>query len=391
MKAQNWDGVVTEPFPHAPHAEPDLENLLLDKQGLGEIRRKVDAGERLSFDEGLQLHDHPSLSAVGLLADRVRRRMHGKKTYFNVNLHIDYTNVCAYTCKFCAFAAKVGEDRAYTMELGDIEKRLAEFRGTDLSEVHMVAGIHPDKGYEYYLDMVRGAKRGLPSVHVKAFTMVEIDHMLKISGRSEQQVFDDLREAGLGSCPGGGAEILVDRVWKATFAEKIGPDDWLTTSRKVHENGFRSNATMLYGHIEKPHERIRHFERLRELQDETGGFQTFIPLAFWPYNSKLEGYGKVTTGWLDLRMVALSRLMLDNFAHIKAYWVMLTPPIAQTALSYGADDIDGTVTEEHITHDAGTTAPMLLPRKDLVHLIRAAGYEPVLRDTTYTKLEAVKG
>ena len=236
---------------------------------------------------------------------------------------------------------------------------------------------------------MRAAKRGKPDVHVKAFTMVEIDHMLKISGKSEAQVFDDLREAGLGSCPGGGAEVLNDRVWRAVFMDKIGPSDWLATARKVQRNGFKMNATLLYGHVEKTPERVEHFVKLRELQDETGGFMTFIPLAFWPYNTRLQKYGDVTTGYEDLRNVAVARLMLDNFPNIKAYWVMMTPRVAQTALSWGANDLDGTVTEERITHDAGTTAPMLLPKDELVHLIRSAGFEPVLRDTTYESLQPV--
>ncbi|MDP6423907.1 MAG: radical SAM protein, partial [Planctomycetota bacterium] len=255
------------------------DDRLIDAVGLGEIRRKVDAGERLSFDDGVKLYEHPSLSAVGALAHRVRLAKHGRTTFFNINLHIDYTNICMYSCRFCAFAAKPGEERAYLMTPDDIEARLKGFRGTDLGEVHMVAGIHPDMGYDYYLDIVRAAKRGKPDVHVKAFTMVEIDHMLKISGKSEVEVFADLREAGLGSCPGGGAEVLSDRVWRAVFMDKIGPNDWLATARKVQQNGFKMNATLLYGHVEKVPERVEHLVKLRELQDETGNFMTFIPLA----------------------------------------------------------------------------------------------------------------
>lgn len=367
----------------------ELEDRLIDRAGLGEIRAKVDAGERLSPDDGVTLYEHPSLAAVGALAQRVRLRRHGRTTFFNINLHIDYTNICMYSCRFCAFATKPGDERAYLMTPDDIEKRLAGFRGSDLSEVHMVAGIHPDMPYEYYLDVVRAAKRGKPDVHVKAFTMVEIDHMLKIAGKSEDAVFEDLHAAGLGSCPGGGAEVLSDRVWRAIFMDKIGPADWLATARKVQTHGFKMNATMLYGHVEKTPERVEHLVKLRELQDETGGFMTFIPLAFWPYNTRLQKYGDETTGWSDLRQIAVSRLMLDNFPNIKAYWIMMTPRVAQTALSFGANDLDGTVTEERITHDAGTTAPMLLPRGELVHLIKSAGFEPVLRDTTYETLRPV--
>jgi aminodeoxyfutalosine synthase len=251
----------------------------------------------------------------------------------------------------------------------------------------MVAGIHPTMPYEYYLDVVRGAKRGRPDIHVKAFTMVEIEHMLNISGKPEEQVFQDLRDAGLGSCPGGGAEVLVDRVHKAVFREKMGPQRWLDTARKVQRAGFKMNATMLYGHIERMGERVEHLIKLRELQDECGNFMAFIPLAFWPYHTDLENFGHVTTGHLDLRTVAVSRLMLDNFDHIKAYWIMLTPQNAQTALAFGADDIDGTVTEEKITHDAGTTAPEVISVAYLHQLIREAGFVPVRRDTTYQATE----
>jgi aminodeoxyfutalosine synthase len=252
----------------------------------------------------------------------------------------------------------------------------------------MVAGIHPTMPYDYYLDIVRAAKRARPEIHVKAFTMVEIDHILKIAGKSEDEVFADLCAAGLGSCPGGGAEVLTERVHKAVFREKIGPQQWLDTARKVQQHGLKMNATMLYGHIERAEERVEHLLKLRELQDECGGFMAFIPLAFWPYHTELENYGHVTTGWMDLRNIAVGRLLLDNFPHVKAYWIMLTPASAQTCLSFGADDIDGTVTEEKITHDAGTTAPVSLAREQLERLIREAGYQPVQRTTVYEEIGA---
>ena len=360
-----------------------FEGRLIDAAGLGSIRKKVDARERLTFDDGMQLYESRDLAAVGLLAHRVRTRMHGKKVFFNVNQHVNYTNICIYSCKFCAFAAKEGEERAYLMTPSIVEQKVREQLHRPVTEVHMVAGIHPTMPYEYYLDVVRAAKRARPDIHVKAFTMVEIDHMLKISGKSEDQVFQDLREAGLGSCPGGGAEVLTERVHKAVFREKTSPSEWLATARKVQKHGFKMNATMLYGHIERNHERVEHLIQLRELQDECRGFMAFIPLAFWPYHTELENYGHVTTGWCDLRNIAVSRLMLDNFPTIKAYWIMLTPSSAQIALSFGANDIDGTVTEEKITHDAGTESPMKLSQDELMHLIREAGYVPVLRNTTY--------
>jgi aminodeoxyfutalosine synthase len=370
------------------HLDDTLAQKLIDRAGLGEIDRKAQNGERLSFDDGVALYTTPHLAAVGLMAHRARTAKHGKKTFFNINQHVNYTNICVYSCKFCAFAAKEGEERAYLMTPEIVEQKVKEQLHRPVTEVHMVAGIHPTMGYDYYLDVVRAATRARPDIHVKAFTMVEIEHILNISGKSEAEVFQDLREAGLGSCPGGGAEVLTDRVHKAVFREKMGPDRWLEAARKVQQNGFKMNATMLYGHIEKVDERVTHLMRLRELQDECGGFMAYIPLAFWPYHTDLENYGHVTTGFLDQRSIAVGRLMLDNFPHIKAYWIMLTQESAQTALSFGANDIDGTVTEEKITHDAGTTEPEVLTVEQIQHLIREAGYEPVQRSTVYEEIGA---
>ena len=376
-----------KPFAYA-HLDESLATKLIARSGLADIDAKVRNGERLSFEDGVRLYETPHLSAVGLMAHRVRTAKHGRKAYFNVNQHVNYTNICIYSCKFCAFAAKEGEARGYLMTPEVVEEKVREQLHRPVTEVHMVAGIHPKMGYDYYLDVVRAAKRARPDIHVKAFTMVEIDHILKISGKSEDEVFADLREAGLGSCPGGGAEVLVDRVHKAVFREKQGPQGWLDTARKVQKAGFKMNATMLYGHIERTEERVTHLIKLRELQDECGGFMAYIPLAFWPYHTDLENFGHVTTGHLDERSIAVGRLMLDNFPHIKAYWIMLTQESAQTALSFGANDLDGTVTEEKITHDAGTTEPQALTVHDLQHLIREAGYEPVQRTTVYQELPA---
>ncbi|MDP6928610.1 MAG: aminofutalosine synthase MqnE [Planctomycetota bacterium] len=365
---------------------PEIADRLIDAAGLKDIREKVDAGERLSFEDGVRLYETPHLSAVGSLAHRIRTRLHGNQTYFNINQHVNYTNICIYSCKFCAFAAKPGEERAYLMTPEDVERKVTEQLHRPVTEVHMVAGIHPEMGYSYYLDILRAAKSARPDIHVKAFTMVEIDHILKIAGKSEDEVFADLREAGLDSCPGGGAEVLTPRVHKAVFREKIGPQEWLDTARKVQEHGIQMNATMLYGHIEKTEERVTHLLSLRELQDDCNGFMAYIPLAFWPYHTDLEHYGHVTTGWMDLRNIAVGRLMLDNFPHVKAYWIMLTPASAQAALSFGANDIDGTVTEEKITHDAGTSAPESLSEHELCQLVKQADFEPVQRTTTYETL-----
>lgn len=368
------------------HLDESLATKLIAGAGLGDIDEKVRNGTRLSFEDGVRLYETPHLAAVGLMAHRVRTARHGRRTYYNVNQHVNYTNICQYSCKFCAFAAKEGEERGYLMTPEVVEEKVREQLHRPVTEVHMVAGIHPRMGYDYYLDVVRAAKRARPDIHVKAFTMVEIDHILKISGKSEDEVFEDLREAGLGSCPGGGAEVLVDRVHKAVFREKQGPQGWLDTARKVQKHGFKMNATMLYGHIERTDERVTHLVKLRELQDECGGFMAYIPLAFWPYHTDLENYGHVTTGHLDQRSIAVGRLMLDNFPHVKAYWIMLTQESAQTALSFGANDLDGTVTEEKITHDAGTTEPQVLKESQLHHLIREAGYEPVQRTTVYEEV-----
>lgn len=370
------------------HLDESLATRLIEQAGLGDIDQKARSGARLSFEDGVRLYETPHLAALGLMAHRVRTARHGRKTYFNVNQHVNYTNICVYSCKFCAFAAKEGEPRAYLMTPAIVEQKVREQLHRPVTEVHMVAGIHPTMPYEYYLDVVRAAKRARPDIHVKAFTMVEIEHMLNISGKSEDEVFADLRAAGLGSCPGGGAEVLTDRVHKAVFREKMGPDRWLATARKVQQHGFKMNATMLYGHIEKVEERVQHLIRLRELQDECGGFMAYIPLAFWPYHTDLQNFGHVTTGWLDQRSIAVGRLMLDNFPHIKAYWIMLTQESAQTALSFGANDIDGTVTEEKITHDAGTTEPQALTEAQLAQLITEAGFEPVQRTTVYEEIGA---
>ncbi len=373
------------------HLDPDLTVQLIDRAGLGDVLAKLDAGERLSLQDGVRLYETPNLAAVGLMAHRVRTHMHGSKVFYNINQHVNYTNICAYSCKFCAFAAKPGEERAYLMTPEIVEQKVREQLHRPITEVHMVAGIHPEMPYEYYIDVVRAAKRARPDIHVKAFTMVEIEHMLQISGKPEDEVFNDLRQAGLGSCPGGGAEVLSNRVHTAVFREKIGPQEWLETARKVMEHGFKMNATMLYGHIEKTEERVRHLIKLRELQDECGNFMAYIPLAFWPYHTDLQNFGHVTTGHLDLRSIAVGRLMLDNFPHIKAYWIMLTPASAQIALSFGANDIDGTVTEEKITHDAGTSAPEEMTQGELESLIEEAGFTPVQRTSTYEEIGSPHG
>jgi aminodeoxyfutalosine synthase len=353
--------------------------------GLSDIADKVFAGVRLDFDDGVRLYESEDLVAVGALADHVRRKRHGRRAYYNINQHINYTNLCNKLCKFCAFQRLPGQDGAYLMSpeeaAAEIRKRLDE----PVTEVHMVAGIWPKLGFDYYIDLLRAVKAARPSIHVKAFTMVEIHEIQRVSKLPLPELFARLKEAGLDSLPGGGAEIFAERVHRAIFKLKIGADRWLELAREAHRAGLRSNCTMLYGHIETIEERVDHLARLRALQDETGGFQTFIPLSFHPDNTEMADI-KAPTAHDDLKNIAVARLFLDNIAHVKAYWIMLGIPVAQMALNYGADDIDGIVTQEKIYHDAGAVTPQALTRDDLLALIRDAGFDPVERDTLYNVL-----
>jgi aminodeoxyfutalosine synthase len=346
------------------------------------IAEKVFAGERLTFDEGLALYRTPDILAVGWLANHVRERLHGNVAYFNVNRHINPTNVCVAACRLCAFGRKKGTESAYTMALEEAWQAAASGYHEAVTEFHIVGGLHPDLPLEYFLDLVRGLKERFPQVHIKAFTMVEIAFLARRAKLTIPETIQRLKDAGVDSMPGGGAEIFSDRIRHIICDHKIDGSEWLETARAAHSLGLRSNATMLYGHVEADEDRVDHLLRLRALQDETGGFQTFIPLAFHPDNTALDHLPR-TTGLTDLRQIAVGRLLLDNFAHIKAYWQMMTAGIAQIALRFGADDIDGTVIEEKIYHDAGATTPQGMRRADLIRLIREAGREPVERDTLY--------
>ncbi|HEX4321556.1 MAG TPA: aminofutalosine synthase MqnE [Acidobacteriaceae bacterium] len=346
------------------------------------IAEKILAGERLSFDDGLVLYGTGDVLAVGWLANHVRERMHGDVTYFNVNRHINPTNVCVAACRLCAFGRKKGDAAGYTMALEEAWETAASGYTEAVTEFHIVGGLHPDLPFEYFLDLVSGLKQRFPKVHIKAFTMVEVAFLARRAKLSIEETLIKMREAGVDSMPGGGAEIFASRVRSIICDHKIDGSEWLNTAKLAHKLGFRSNATMLYGHIENDEDRVDHLLKLREVQDETGGFQTFIPLAFHPEHTALD-HLPVTTGLTDIRQIAVSRLLLDNFAHIKAYWQMLTPKIAQIALRFGADDLDGTVIEEKIYHDAGATTPQGMTRKQLCHLIEAAGRVPVERDTLY--------
>ncbi|MHB1745605.1 MAG: aminofutalosine synthase MqnE [Acidobacteriaceae bacterium] len=357
-----------------------------DDARLAPIAEKVFVGQRLTFDDGVVLYRSPDILAVGWLANWVREKMHGDIAYFNVNRHINPTNVCVAACRLCAFGRKKDAPGAYTMALEEAWQRAAEGYSEAVTEFHLVGGLHPDLQLEYFLDLIRGLKQRFPKVHIKAFTMVEIAFLAKRSRLSIRETIQKLKDAGVDSMPGGGAEIFADRVRHIICDHKIDGGEWLETARIAHQLGMRSNATMLYGHVENDEDRVDHLLRLRALQDETDGFQTFIPLAFHPDNTALDHLPR-TSGMTDIRQIAVGRLMLDNFGHIKAYWQMMTAKIAQIALRFGADDIDGTVVEEKIYHDAGAETPQGMRRADLVRLITEAGRIPVERDTLYRAVE----
>ncbi len=348
------------------------------------LLEKVYRGERLSFDEGVELYRSNDIIALGRLANHARERLNGNVVYYNINRHINYTNVCVIDCQLCqgAYARKPGEAGGYTMQLTQVFHFAEKEYSDSLTEFHIVGGLNPELPFAYYVDLLRGLKDRFPSVHLKAFTMVELDFFAKITRKSLEWVIEQLREAGLGSCPGGGAEIFAERARPLIAGHKISGARWLEIARTVHRMGIRSNATMLYGHIETLEERVDHMIRLRELQDETGGFNCFIPLAFHPEHTVYSNL-PTTTGMDDLKTVAVSRLMLDNFPHIKAYWITLTPGLAQIALRFGADDLDGTIIEERIIHGAGTPTSPGMTRTQIEQLIRDAGRRPVERDTLY--------
>jgi aminodeoxyfutalosine synthase len=353
-----------------------------------DIRAKVEAGERLSFDDGLFLDGHADLFTLGELANLVRERKNGNFAYYNVNTHLNPTNVCVYRCVFCAFRADLKGPKGYVMSDEQILERAAEAERRGATEMHIVGGLHHQLPYEWYLNVVRIIHQAHPRLHLKAYTAVEWDWFSRLTNRPTKDILAEFKDAGLGSLPGGGAEIFHPEVRDLICEHKADADAWIRIHREAHELGLRSNATMLYGHIEESRHRIDHLIRLRQLQDETGGFQTLIPLAFHPDNTKLgeERNIQKATGLMDLRTMAVCRLMLDNFPHIKAYWVMLGIKIAQIALSFGADDIDGTVVHEKIYHDAGSDSPQEVTVAELRRLIEEAGRVPVERDTLYREV-----
>ena len=363
--------------------------LIIDDPRLKPIAGKVLAGERLSFDDGIALYRTPDLLAVGWLAHYMRTQRHGNVAYYNVNRHINPTNVCVAHCRLCAFGRDPQANGAYTYALDEVWQRASQGVAEGATEFHIVGGLHPDLPFSYFTDLIRGLKQRFAHVHLKAFTMVEVQYLAKIAKLSIRDTLGALKEAGVDSLPGGGAEIFNPRVRKIICDHKTSGRMWLDIARTAHQVGLRSNATMLYGHVETEEERVEHLMLLRELQDETRGFVAFIPLEFHPANTALDHLPR-PSGFAALKSIAVSRLLLDNFDHIKAYWIMLTPSIAQIALRFGANDIDGTVIEEKIYHDAGATTDQFTSRGQLERLIRAAGCEPVERDTLYRPVDRSK-
>lgn len=357
------------------------------KSDIGDIVDKAEQGSRLDFEDGVRLFESDDLLAIGWTANLLRRRLNGDRTYYIVNRHINYTNICRNRCRFCAFSRSDGEPGAYSMSVEEIIRKAEDARREiHFTELHIVGGLHPDLPFSYYIEMLSRLKRRMPDVHIQAFTAVEIDHFARVAGLTVRDTLAQLRDAGLGSLPGGGAEVFAPRVRQELCAEKLSSEGWLSVMRTAHELGMRSNATMLYGHIETPEERVDHLLRLRDLQDETGGFLTFIPLAFHSQGTDLEGIRR-PSGIDDLKMIAVSRLILDNFPHVKVFWIMLGVKLAQVALSFGADDFDGTVLEEKITHAAGAETPEGLSVPEILRLISETRTVPVERDTLYNEVK----
>jgi aminodeoxyfutalosine synthase len=356
---------------------------------LEQIRDKVEADERLDFEDGLALMESDDLLGLGELAELARRvRGGGDEVYFVQNLYLNQTNVCRVKCKFCAFAATQRQERAYTLTSEQlVEDALRQRELTGFTEIHMVNGENPHVGFDFYVETVRALHAALPDVHLKLYTASEIHHMTVLSGLTHEEVLRELRAAGLGSLPGGGAEVFAERVRRLIAPGKEAPERWLHTHRTAHSLGIPTHCTMLYGHVETYEERVEHLLTLRALQDETGGFLAFIPLAFHPENTVFERRGwKHTTGADDLKLIAVSRLLLDNIPNIKAYWIMMGMPLAQVALHFGANDVQGTVVREEIFHAAGARTETEQKIGELVRVVRAAGRIPVQRDTLYNEL-----
>src|SRR5215467_7904886 len=357
--------------------------------GLSDIAEKLERGVRLDLEDGRRLFESPDLLAVGSLANREREKRHGDRTFFNYNIRLEATNVCVASCLFCAFARlKPGDPGAYTMSLEQAWEKLRQRAHQPLTEIHVVNGLHPDLPFDYYTELLRGFKRIKPGIHLKCFTAVEIAFFADLYGKTDEQVLRELIDAGLDSLPGGGAEIFAERVRRkiANDVNKCDASRYLSIHRLAHRLGMRSNVTMLYGHIETSDERVDHMLRARALQDETGGFQAFIPLAFHPDHNQMRKLPAPSAAD-TLRVHAVSRLVLDNIPHVKAFWIATGVEVAQTALWFGVDDLDGTVQEERIYHMAGARTPEAMTPRQIERLITSAGRHPVERDTFYNVVE----
>jgi aminodeoxyfutalosine synthase len=362
---------------------PSDISALAVRAGLDQVWQTVAAGGRLDEAQACNLLESSDILALGAMADYARARDVGDEVYFISNRHINHTNVCRNRCLFCAFSHDEGDADAYTLTIDEVVDKARETLAEGgISEIHIVGGEHPGLPFDYYLEMMRALRELAPDVHIQAFTASEISHFSKISGKPVPEVLAELKEVGLGSLPGGGAEVFSGRVRDLICERKISGQQWLDVMRAAHEAGLKSNATMLYGHVEQPGELADHMVRLRELQDDTGGFNAFIPLSFQPANtglSELPG----PTGFDDLKMLAVGRLVLDNFRHVKAFWINVGLKLAQVSLVFGVNDLDGTVVEEKISHAAGVDTAQELSKAELVRVIRAAGRVPVERDTLY--------
>lgn len=364
-----------------------MMDVMIAESRVGDVLQRALDGERLTVEDGVRLFESDDIGAIGAAANEIRRRLNGDRTYYVVNRHINYTDVCKNRCRFCAYSRDPDEPDAYTMTVEEIVARAeSEWERIKFTELHIVGGLHPSLPLDYYTEMLSTLKQRFPPVHIQAFTAVEIAHIAEVAGLSIADTLVVLRDAGLGSLPGGGAEVFSSRARSLICPEKMSGEKWLDVMRQAHLLGIKSNATMLYGHVETYQERIEHMIALRELQDETGGFMTFIPLKFHPANTDLAELSAPISSIDDLKVYAVSRLMLDNIPHIKAFWIMLGLKLAQVALSFGADDFDGTVVEEKITHRAGASTPEGLTVADIERLIEETGTVPVERDTVYNKV-----
>ncbi len=368
--------------------------MLVFDPNLKPVAERVESGQRLSPEDALRLFQSDDLLAIGALAHTANQRLNGDRVLFSANQHINPTNVCILrkTCTFCSFARTPREEGAYTRELDEVFAEAEVARNAPTREFHIVGGLHPKLRLSYYVDLIRGLKERHPQIHIKALTAVEIAHLARIEKTSTDSVLLTLKEAGLTSLPGGGAEVFSSAVRSSIADRKLVSDEWIRVHREAHTLGIPSNCTMLYGHIESLEDRVAHLDKLRALQDETGGFLTYIPLAYHPDNNELGKElgreGTATTGFEDLKNIAVGRLFLDNIPHVKTHWPMVTPAISQVALDFGCDDVEGTVVYERVYHDAGAETPMMLSYGDLVRLIHGAGKQPVERDSLYRHVKS---